>query len=67
MSKTSLTFRELIELIDASVKSGKIKKDYPVLILDDVFSELDETRRKCLINNFKNNQVIITSVEDVSN
>ena len=29
MSKTLLTFRELIELIDASVKSGKIKKDYP--------------------------------------
>lgn len=29
MSKTSLTFRELIELIDTSVKSGKIVKDYP--------------------------------------
>lgn len=29
MSKTSLTFRELIEQIDISVKSGKIKKDYP--------------------------------------
>lgn len=29
MSETSLTFRELIELIDTSVKSGKINKDYP--------------------------------------
>ena len=28
MSETSLTFRELIELIDTSVKSGKINKDY---------------------------------------
>ena len=37
----------------------------PVILLDDVFSELDATRRQCLINNFKNHQVIITSVEDV--
>lgn len=29
MSKIALTFRELIELIETSVKSGKIKKDYP--------------------------------------
>lgn len=29
MSKSSLTFRELIELIESSVNSGKIKKDYP--------------------------------------
>lgn len=35
----------------------------PIVLLDDVFSELDETRRKCLIKNFKDNQVIITSVE----
>lgn len=35
----------------------------PVVLLDDVFSELDEKRQKCLVRNFKNNQVIITSVE----
>ena len=35
----------------------------PLILLDDVFSELDETRRRCLIDNFKNHQVIITSVE----
>lgn len=35
----------------------------PIILLDDVFSELDESRRKCLIKNFKDNQVIITSVE----
>ena len=35
----------------------------PLILLDDVFSELDETRRRCLVDNFKNNQVIITSVE----
>ncbi len=37
----------------------------PLILLDDVFSELDETRRKCLIKNFKNHQVIITSVESI--
>ncbi len=37
----------------------------PIVLLDDVFSELDESRRKCLIKNFKDNQVIITSVEDI--
>ena len=34
----------------------------PVVLLDDVFSELDETRQKALVYNFKKNQVIITSV-----
>ena len=37
----------------------------PVVLLDDVFSELDKARQKCLVKNFKNNQVIITSVEGV--
>lgn len=34
----------------------------PVVLLDDVFSELDEVRQKCLVKNFRNNQVILTSV-----
>lgn len=34
----------------------------PVVLLDDVFSELDETRQKCLVKNFQENQVILTSV-----
>lgn len=36
----------------------------PVILLDDVFSELDQTRQKCLIRNFQDNQVIMTSVGD---
>lgn len=36
----------------------------PVILLDDVFSELDQTRQKCLIKNFQDDQVIITSVGD---
>ena len=37
----------------------------PLILLDDVFSELDEKRQKCLVRNFKDNQVIITSVDEV--
>lgn len=37
----------------------------PVVLLDDVFSELDKTRQKSLVKNFKDNQVIITSVEGI--
>ena len=33
----------------------------PVVLLDDVFSELDETRQKCLVKNFQNNQIFLTS------
>lgn len=33
----------------------------PIILLDDVFSELDTARQKHLVDNFKDNQVIITS------
>ena len=33
----------------------------PIILLDDVFSELDATRQRHLVDNFKNHQVIITS------
>lgn len=35
----------------------------PVVLLDDVFSELDEMRQKCLVKNFRDNQIILTSVD----
>lgn len=34
--------------------------DYPVLLLDDIMSELDVKRQDFIINNIKNKQVIIT-------
>lgn len=40
-------------------------EDYPVLLLDDVFSELDVNRRKYLISTFKDVQTIITSTDDI--
>jgi len=36
---------------------------YPVLLLDDVFSELDSDRRKYLINSINNTQTLITSTD----
>lgn len=36
---------------------------YPVLLLDDVFSELDSDRRKYLIESFNNTQTLITTTE----
>ncbi len=39
--------------------------EYPVLLLDDVFSELDLNRRKFLISTFKDIQTIITSTDDI--
>ncbi len=39
------------------------KGSYPVLLLDDVFSELDEERRKHLTMSFKDMQTVITSTD----
>ena len=50
----------------ANITGGKYFRATNNNVLDDVFSELDNSRRKCLINNFKNHQVIITSVEAVT-
>lgn len=39
--------------------------EYPILLLDDVLSELDVDRRKSLVKTFKDVQTIITSTDDV--
>ncbi len=38
-------------------------KDSPILILDDILSELDEKRREFFLNNIKDRQVIITCTD----
>lgn len=53
-----------LKFIEAEEISKTLGKN-PVVLLDDVFSELDETRQKALVRNFKQNQVIITSVSAV--
>ena len=39
--------------------------EYPVLLLDDFMSELDEKRRKHFLENIKNTQVIITCTDKI--
>lgn len=41
------------------------KGDSPVLLLDDVLSELDSNRRKYLLDTFKELQIIITSTDTI--
>lgn len=55
-----------LKFIEAKIITETLNQK-PIILLDDVFSELDNKRRKCLINNFKNHQVIITSVEKFTN
>lgn len=54
-----------LKFVEAKIIEEKLRVK-PIILLDDVFSELDQTRRKALINNFKDHQVIITSVEDIT-
>jgi DNA replication and repair protein RecF len=37
--------------------------EYPILLLDDILSELDEERKKYIINNIEGRQVLITCCE----
>ena len=39
--------------------------EYPILLLDDFMSELDEERRKKFISTIKNNQVLITCTDKI--
>ncbi len=52
-----------LKFIEAEMVTKKLGQ-VPVVLLDDVFSELDDARQKCLVKNFKNNQIIITSCND---
>jgi DNA replication and repair protein RecF len=49
-----------LKFIEARILEQEVGKA-PVVLLDDIFSELDEMRQKHLIANFKDYQMIITS------
>lgn len=49
-----------LKFIEADMIVQKLSKS-PVVLLDDVFSELDEVRQRCLVKNFQNNQIILTA------
>lgn len=39
--------------------------EYPILLLDDFMSELDEKRRSNFLSNIENTQVILTGTEKI--
>lgn len=50
-----------LKFIEAEMIMAQLGR-VPVVLLDDVFSELDEVRQKCLVKNFQKNQIVLTSV-----
>ena len=40
--------------------------EYPILLLDDFMSELDQKRRKNFLDNIRNTQVLITCTDDIN-
>ena len=52
-----------MKLAEGEIIKKYMGGDYPVFLLDDVFSELDSKRRAYLVNNLKDKQVIMTSCE----
>lgn len=43
----------------------RIKGEYPVVLLDDIFSELDPKRQHMLLETFKDTQTFVTAAENV--
>ena len=43
-----------------------VNGSYPVYLLDDILSELDESRRKIILEGIKNRQVIISSCDRIN-
>lgn len=52
-----------LKFIEAEMMEEILGKK-PLVLLDDVFSELDEKRQENLVRNFIDNQVMITSVDE---
>ena len=55
-----------LKFIEANILEEETGKQ-PVVLLDDIFSELDEMRQKHLVSNFRNYQMIITSTNIPAN
>lgn len=60
--RTIILALKFLEVDILEEKTGK----KPIVLLDDVFSELDETRQNALSNTIHNNQIIITSTHTLS-
>lgn len=60
--RTIILALKFLEVDILSEVTGKI----PIILLDDVLSELDDKRQSHLVTKFKDNQIIITSTEPPS-
>ena len=60
--RTSILSLKLAELEIIKDEIG----EYPILLLDDFMSELDEERRLNFLKNIKNTQIIITCTDDIN-
>jgi len=54
-----------LKLAEAEIVYDEIE-EYPIVLLDDFMSELDQKRIKGFIKNIKNNQVLITTTDKIS-
>ena len=45
----------------------KESHEYPIVLLDDVFSELDEVKQNMLIDNLNSNIQVILTTTDINN
>ncbi len=43
----------------------EIRGEYPIVLLDDIFSELDRERQVMLIDSIKHTQTLVTTAEDI--
>ena len=53
-----------LKLSEGEIIKKNCGGEYPVFLLDDVLSELDASRRRYLISNLKDKQVIMTTCEE---
>ena len=60
--RTSILSLKLAELEIIKDETG----EYPILLLDDFMSELDEERRLNFLKNIENTQIIITCTDDIN-
>jgi DNA replication and repair protein RecF len=49
-----------LKFLEVEIVSQRTNRD-PIILLDDVFSELDENRQKKLVKNFSNYQILVTT------
>lgn len=61
--RTILLALKLLERAYIKEKTG----EFPVLLLDDIFSELDDKHKKKVIETIRNQQTIITCAEEIPN